>query len=314
MAVDSDPGHPPPFRAPRSSLAMGRRFRLMARSPLVGAGIRPRVPGGFQAVGRDADLGATPESPHEKLLVLPRPENVRPNDLAWGEGRYAADLASEQALFFSMVLPTETAPERKKEAQRLHERALKLFQRVDALGPGGIGDLRAFAEDVRGTLQPVLDFAEACRDSQSDGELQSLAWPSFFGHARDTLEVRLARMESIAAGRGLPSTEQVLAACAALAANARLAARLLDPAETETVAMATDLAVQLVGIGDSHNAEAAGRILSSAVRIHTELARGVESGRFQSALNPILADHMRREALKAVDDLQRSLVQPANSP
>ena len=39
----------------------------------------------------------------------------------------------------------------------------------------------------------------------------------------------------------------------------------------------------------------------------TKAARGIEAGRIKSIIDPRLADHVRREALKFVDELKRAV-------
>jgi Domain of unknown function (DUF2935) len=39
----------------------------------------------------------------------------------------------------------------------------------------------------------------------------------------------------------------------------------------------------------------------------TEAARGIEAGRIKSIIEPRLADHVRREAIKFVDELKRAV-------
>lgn len=312
----NDPGHPhdlPRFRPARSSLAVGRRFRLLAKGPLLGAGVRPRVPNGFRAIGRDPEAREGPESPYEKQLVVPLVGNNKARDLLWAEGRFATDVAVEDSLVFAMLLPTETAPDRKQEAQRLHERALKLYQRVDALGPSGMGDPRGFAEDLRSGLQPLLDFEETTGMAQERGQLHGLAVPSHFRHARRNLVARLDRMDAIATGDLLPSAHEVASlGCGLLAEEAHFTAHALDPSERARIQEAAYIAQRLEGAA-APMAETRGvePVVQASIGFHTEVARGVEQATIQSALGPIRADGMRRLAVKVLDDLQRSLAAEA---
>jgi hypothetical protein len=302
--VDHGPGLPR-LRPPRSSLAVGRRFRLLAKAPLIGAGTRPRVPSGLVARGRSDDPMAAAESPHEKFLLLPQPGAGRSRDVAWAEARWAADMASEDALLLSMMLPTETAPERKQEAQRMHDRALKLFQRVDALGPSGVGDPRSLASDVRSALQPVLDLLRACRAAQEEGTLQSLAWPSLLRCAEEGLAASLDRIDAAATGAPMGTVASVASTHAPrLARLALVTAHLLDPLEGAWTGRFRDVARRLDLAGGAP--AGADEAFAAAVSAWTDCARAVEGGQVQSILNPMLADHLRREAVKALDDVRQA--------
>lgn len=284
---------------------MGRRFRLLAKAPLIGAGARPRVPSGFIALGRSDDPMAAVESPHEKFLLVPQPGTGRSRDVAWAEARWAADMASEDALLLSMMLPTETAPERKQEAQRMHDRALKVFQRIDALGPSGVGDPRSLASDVRTALQPVLDLLRACREAQEAGALQSLAWPSLLRAAEEGLASSLDRIDAAAASAPGPTVASVAAVhTPRLARLALVTAHLLDPLEQEWTGRFRTIAVRLDEVAPTP--AGAEQALAQAVAAWTDCARAVEAGEVQSILNPMLADHLRREAVKALDDLRQA--------
>ena len=296
------------MRAPRSSLAVGRRFRLLARSPLLGAGVRPKAPSGFRVIGRGTDAQAPPESPHEKFLLLPSLDGARSRDLAWAEARWAADCAAEDTLLLSMMLPTETAPERKSEAQRLHERALKLYSRVDALGPAGVGDPRSMASDVRSALEPVLGLLATCRRSQEAGELHGLAWPTLLKTMEDGLSHSLDRMDGAleAAAPAATPTGVFSVHAPRLARWLRITAHMLDPEEATRIARCTDLAGRLVGQASTANALVAKDLLRETADLLTGLVRDVEAAQVKGILSPRSADRLRREAMKALDEAQRA--------
>lgn len=85
-------------------------------------------------------------------------------------------------------------------------------------------------------------------------------------------------------------------------------AQLLDPDEMEVIEKALSESKRFRAYLPEASTPGLDEVTSAAEGIldfKTDLARKVESARVRSALNPILADHMRREALKLIDELQR---------
>src|SRR5687768_5811603 len=86
-------------------------------------------------------------------------------------------------------------------------------------------------------------------------------------------------------------------------------AHLLDPAERELVAKAmktSDAFRQLHGqkpAAKDRTIEAVDDILDFKVAAE----KGIETGKIKSIIDPALADHVRREALKAADELRRAV-------
>jgi len=291
------------FRPPRSSLAVGRRFRLLVHDALPGAGVKPTAPPGFDAIGR---LDLRP-SPNETWLVVPSAGNDALRDHLWAEGRFAAWAAAEQTLAVAMALPTETEPERKAEAQHLHDRALRLAGRVDAMGAAGVGDLHGFERDLRDALHPPLSYLGTCARQQADGSLRSLLWPSVHEGMAHVLRASLQRTQAIADG-SLPAWGDVLAtSCRDVAHGLSWAARLLDDAERDRVAEATRLARDLATMAQSPaEPPAALPAAEAALQWHGKLARDAESAAVRGIVHPVVAEHLRRCAAKAHWDLQRA--------
>lgn len=288
-----------------------RRFTLVLRPPLPGAGVKPAAPSGFTVLGRRPNLA--PESVYEKQLVLAAPENERPGDLLWADARYAVDALAEHALFFSLVMPPEVAAEQKRRAQGFHERYTRLWQYLDAKGPPAASELQEYVRSLQEETMPFLEYTDELHRGQVSGALQSLAWPLFFDHTRRETDRALARMEAIAAGETVPDLKEVVSfGSEIMEEHGRFLGHLLDPQETELVERCFKEAGHVRALRKAWQDDTPtelDQVEAAAERVldfKTELARRVEGARVRSALSPILADHVRREAIKFLDELHRA--------
>ncbi len=100
--------------------------------------------------------------------------------------------------------------------------------------------------------------------------------------------------------------------------HAQFMAHLLDPDErqlVDTCFNTSKLFDELHNICVVDNSQCTGApetatILSAAESIlefKTQAVRGIEAGRIKSIIDPRLADHVRREALKFVSELKRAV-------
>ena len=169
-------------------------------------------------------------------------------------------------------------------------------------------------------------------EAQASGKLRSLVWTLFFDHARHEAERWTRRLDTLAGGESEFDKNEVSKFWTNIMdEHARFVAHLLDPEEFELIETAmktsrvfadlhnhggiTGAAVALVDepstvIGSLVQNPETNAILSAAETIldfKTKAARDIEAGRIKSIIDPRLADHVRREALKFVDELKRAV-------
>lgn len=268
------------------------------------------------------------EPPFEKPVLLPELGNRRPQDLVWADARFATDIMGEHALFFALLMPEEVAPEQRRQALEFQERYTALRQRIAGEGPPAAGDLRRYVADLRTEIEPLIAYKEENHRAQVTGELRTLVWPLFFDHTRREAVRWLDRMERVADGEvDLDRKEVVSFWGGIMDEHARFVAHLLDPDEYALIDQALGASKAFRGLehGNAGALKAAvtaprtvakslatnpetDAVLSAAETIldfKTEAARGIEAGRIKSIIDPRLADHVRREAIKFVDELRR---------
>lgn len=274
----------------------------------------------------DKDLG-----PFEKPVILPAAGNEDPTVHAWTDARFVTDIMAEHALFFSLLMPLEVAEKEHAEAMKFHKIFMDLYKKIDEATPPKENELKSFVKSVIDEINPFIEYKKRLGDAQRNGTLRSLVWPLFFDHTQHEAERWVRRLEKLGDGKSaLDRVEVTTFWTNIMDEHARFVAHLLDPDEYELIetAMKTsgvfshlhggsigDVASTILHepgtvIGSLVQNPETDAILSAAETIldfKTKAVRGIEAARIKSIIDPRLADHVRREALKFVDELKRSV-------
>jgi DUF2935 family protein len=272
------------------------------------------------------------EKPFEKPVILPTEDNQDPAAHAWADARFATDIMAEHGVFFALLMPPEVAEKERTEALRFSEQFAELHKRIASTKtPPARGDLARFTQEVIELIKPFIEWKATMGDAQRNGNLRSLVWPLFFDHTRHEAERWTRRLEQLGKGESEYDKKEVAEFWDNIMdEHARFVAHLLDPDEFELIekAMDTSEVFRKLGSGGPGGAVAAlaaqpgvvadaltqnpetSAVLSAAETIldfKTQAARDVEAARIKSIIDPRLADHVRREALKFVDELKRAV-------
>ena len=273
------------------------------------------------------------ETPYEKPVIVPQEDDMDISRHAWADARFAADIMSEHGLFFALLMPEELASRERAEALRFSRRFAELYQKVDSATPPDRSDVKPLILKVIEEIKPFIEYKARLGEAQQRGELRSLVWPLFFDHTRHEAERWTRRLEGLARGESEFERSEVVTFWANIMdEHARFVAHLLDPDEFDLIekAMKTskvfaELSTGAGGIGGAIGAtlKEPGTVAGSLMRnpetdavmsaaqtildFKTETARNIEAARIKSIIDPRLADHVRREALKFVDELKRAV-------
>lgn len=282
---------------------------------------------GMDIFGRSPGSTA-PESGYEKVMVLPRMDDPDPARHAWADARFAADILAEHALFFALLMPEELAAQERAEALRFQASFSGLYERIDAGGPPTGSDLAGFTGRMTEAIKPFIEYKARLGEAQTSGQLRSLVWPLFFDHTRHEAERWQRRFEDLARGDSeFDRGEVVTFWTNIMDEHARFVAHLLDPDEYELIEKAFSTASVFRRLGDGGAVAALtaepGTVVGSLVQnpdvdavmsaaqtildFKTQAVRDIEAGRIKSIIEPRLADHVRREALKFVNELKRAV-------
>jgi hypothetical protein len=288
----------------------------------------PMAPGFVVHTRSGGDLA---ESPFEKPMVLPALTEQSTGMHAWADARFAVDIMAEHALFFTLLMPVELAAEERAQAKAFHERYSALYAKIESDGPPADSDVKAFATKILEEIKPFIEYKARQGEAQTSGALRSLVWPLFFDHTRHEAERWTRRLEDLARGDSEFDKKEVSHFWTNIMdEHARFVAHLLDPEEYELIetCMKTSHVFCDLHRGGAHGVITAlidepgtvakslmqnpetSAVLSAAETIldfKTKTARAIEGARILSIIDPRLADHVRREALKFVDELRRSV-------
>lgn len=282
----------------------------------------------FHTYTRSPD--GTLESPYEKPVVVPSEADQDPSHHAWSDARFATDIMSEHAEFFALLMPPELVPAQRQQALEFAAQFADLHRRIDTAGPPAPTDVAAFCGQVIEALKPFIDYKATLGAAQREGTFRSLVWPLFFDHTRHEAERWSRRLAQLADGDTEFARDEVVPFWANIMdEHCRFVAHLLDPDEyklIETALAAAGVFAEITGgVGGSLVATAKhpvtvgkaivrnpelDEVMSAAREVldfKTEAGRDIEAGRITSIIDPRLADHVRREALKFIDELKRAV-------
>lgn len=293
------------------------------------ATVRTRTRDGLVTYTRSG--GKELESEYEKPVVVPAADNNEPAFHAWADARFATDIMAEHAFFFALLMPAEIAAKERAEALAFSENFGILHQQIDRMAPPDRGEVKQFAKKVVEQIKPFTEYKARLGEAQRSGQLRSLVWPLFFDHTQHEAERWTRRLETLAGGESeFDRTEVTTFWTNIMDEHARFVAHLLDPDEYELIeqAMSASHVFQDLHQGGVGGVAAAvvhepgavvnslienpetSAVLSAAETIldfKTKAARGIEAARIKSIIDPRLADHVRREAQKFVDELKRAV-------
>lgn len=269
------------------------------------------------------------EAPYEKPVIVTEKGDLDISRNFWAEVRFATEIMAEHGTFFTLLMPPEVASKEREEAMKFAEGFTKLFTKIDGMGPEGVSDVKSLAKNIIEEYKPFIEYKERNHQAQVKGKLRSLVWPLFFDHTKKEAERWVRRFESIAKGDVEYDRDELIPFWTMIMdEHARFIAHLLDPDEYELIDKAMDTGKVFAhlhegGIGGTVSAATAepGTVAESMIMhpemdavksaaqtildFKTQAAREIEAGKIRSIIDPRLADHVRREALKFYDELQR---------
>ena len=293
------------------------------------AAVRTMNQGGLVTYTRGG--GKKLEGPFEKPVVVPAADNNDAAFHAWADARFATDIMAEHAFFFALLMPQEIAAEERAQALHFSELFTRLHDQIDVAAPPQRSEVRTFATNVVEQIKPFIEYKAKLGDAQRSGKLRSLVWPLFFDHTQHEAERWTSRLEMLSGGESeFDKAEVTKFWTNIMDEHCRFIAHLLDPDEYELIEKAMSASRVFADLHEGglsgvaaatvhepgtivntliENPETSA-VLSAAETIldfKTKAARGIEAARIKSIIDPRLADHVRREALKFVDELKRAV-------
>ena len=272
-------------------------------SPLLGNAL------GQTLTGQDAERrGITSKGGGMKPTFLPEAGSNDPVAHSVAENLFWNEQLMEHAKFFVMLMPGPELAAARGQAEQFQQTFAGQLEKARTASLDR-GNYAAFNRSTVELVKPYVDFKRKMRDEQAGGRLQSLVWPAFFEHTGREADRFAKRLDQFS--RGDTSIDMKEAAefwTIIMGEHADFIAHLLDPEENALIqkAMQTGSAFRQMHKNVPSSKGPVERAVDDIIDFKTAAEKGIQTGKIKSIIHPTLADHVRREALKAADELKRA--------
>ena len=252
--------------------------------------------------------GITSKEGGVRPTFLPEAGSTDPVAHSVAENLFWNEQMMEHAKFFVMLMPGPELAAERTQAERFQQIFAGQLEKARAASLDR-GNYAAFNRSTVELVKPYADFKHRMRDEQAAGRLRSLVWPNFFEHTAREAERFAKRLEQFS--RGDTSIDMKEAAefwTLIMGEHADFIAHLLDPEESALVqkAMRTSSAFRQMHKSTPSSKQPLEKAVNDIIDFKTAAEKGIQTGKIKSIIHPALADHVRREALKAADELKHA--------
>src|ERR671913_570575 len=252
--------------------------------------------------------GITSKEGGTKPTFLPEAGSNDPIAHSIAENLFWNEQMMEHAKFFVMLMPGPELAGPRGQAEQFQQTFAGQLEKVRAASLDR-GNYAAFNRSTVELVKPYADFKHRMRDEQAAGRLQSLVWPAFFEHTAREADRFARRLDQFS--RGNTATDMKEAAefwTIIMGEHADFIAHLLDPEESALIqkAMQTSTAFRQMHKSVPSSKGPVEQAVDDIIDFKTAAEKGIQTGKIKSIIHPALADHVRREALKAADELKRA--------
>src|SRR5918997_72335 len=289
-----------------------RKVLIAGGSTLVGATLLGSV--------FDTALGQTKDSPNMqhrgitskdggmKPTFLPEAGSTDAVAHSVADNLFWNEQMMEHAKFFVMLMPGPELAGPRRQAEQFQQNFAGQLEKVRAANLDQ-GNYKDFNRSTIELIKPYADFKHKMRDEQAAGRLQSLVWASLFEHTAREAERFAKRLDQFSSGdTSINMKEAAEFWTIIMGEHADFIAHLLDPEENALIqkAMQTSAAFRRMHQNVPSSKGPVEKAVDDIIDFKTAAERGIQTGKIRSIIHPALADHVRREALKAADELKRA--------
>jgi len=284
---------------PSAGPMLSRRRVLVGSLALIGTSLMA----GASAANRFAGIVA--KGGGSKPTYLAEEGSRDPAALSMAENLFWNEQMMEHAVFFIALMPGPALAGERAQAERFKT---TFAAQLAKSGRVGAGDYRAFNQSTIDQVRRFSEYEYRLRDLQAAGKLKSLVWPTFFDHTAREGDYFVERLTKLSAGDlSLDADRAAEFWTLIMGEHAGFIAHLLDPAERTLVAKAMQANADFLKLhAQPAPTGKAVRAIEDILDFKTAAEQGIETGKIKSIIDPALADHVRREAIKAADDLRRA--------
>lgn len=222
--------------------------------------------------------------------------------LFWGEQ------LMEHAMFFAMLMPGPELAQQRAEAERFQRQFADHLAKLRA----GKVDRGNYVVQNNATIMlanSLIEYKLRMEMAQNGGQIHTLAWPMFFSHTRREAERFVRRLNQLNAGNAAFDRREVVPFWAdKMEEHSLFVAHLLDPSE-KVLQEAAETSAGLFGQMEAAPPASKDPVLAAAqtiINFKVAAERGIQTGQIKSIILPPLADHVRREAVRFKDEVERA--------
>jgi hypothetical protein len=252
--------------------------------------------------------GITSKEGGMKPTFLPEAGSTDPVSHSVAENLFWNEQMMEHAKFFVMLMPGQELAEPRGRAEQFQQTFAGQLEKARAASLDR-SNYVAFNRSTIELIKPYADFKRQMRDEQAGGRLQSLVWPAFFEHTAREAERFAKRLDQFSRGDTLIDMKEAAEFWTIIMGeHADFIAHLLDPEEGAIIqkAMQTSKAFRQMHKNAPSSKGPLEKAVGDIIDFKTAAEKGIQTGNIKSIIHPTLADHVRREALKAADELKRA--------
>ncbi len=253
--------------------------------------------------------GITSKDGGMKPTFLPEADSTDPVAHSVAENLFWNEQMMEHAKFFIMLMPGAELAGPRRQAEQFQQNFAGQLEKARSANLDR-SNYKNFNRSTIELIKPYANFKHKMRDEQTAGRLQSLVWPSFFQHTAHEAERFAKRLDQFSGGdTSINMKEAAEFWTLIMGEHADFIAHLLDPEENALIqkAMQTSKAFRQMHANVPSSKGPVEKAVDDIIDFKTAAEKGIQTGTIKSIIHPTLADHVRREALKAADELKRAV-------
>jgi hypothetical protein len=215
------------------------------------------------------------------------------------------DIMMEHSKFFVMLLPGRELEAERRQAEQFERTFAGLLQES-----GGVtrDNYVAFNRKCIDHARRIGDWKKTMEQRQASAKIHSLVWPLFFHHTAREADRFAARLEQYNRGSiELDRAEVIAFWGTTMGEHSGFIAHMLDPNERLLITQARRL--QESFLREGFRQVPGDEVMKAAHEVldfKTVGEKGIRNGHIKSIIHPSLASHVRREAVRFIDELQRT--------
>ena len=264
------------------------------------ADVGPIRPGTIAGVPVGSLNGGT-----KPILVAP-PGSLDPVSHSVADTMFWGEQLMEHAMFFAMLMPGRELASPRGEAERFQRQFADHLTRLRGSRLDR-GNYVAFNNTTLSLANRLIEYKLRMEHAQTTGQIRSLVWPMFFAHTRNEAERFVRRLTQLNGGNAVFDRREVIPFWAdKMEEHSLFVAHLLDPSE-KTLKGAAETSAGLFDKLEETSAKGpAEAAAQTIINFKVAAERGIQAGTIKSIIHPALADHVRREAVRFKDELDRA--------